>query len=180
MLTIFIGTVDLCLACKNPAFNPANYSAAIEAGLDLVLQNIPQVFVNLLPPPDVSQYQMLTKGLTCKYLHRLECPCFDDPSTPNTQFEYFEALSNLASQPKYQIPGMNVVVQPFTLSSIIPSRPDGSPDYSFLAPDCFNLSLRGQLAYGKALYTNLQQSLKQPSWNPASPFQCFAPGEVLQ
>ena len=55
MVTLFIGGNDLCRFCFNRAKHaPQQYIDDIQAGLDLLYNEVPRVFVNLVPILEVA------------------------------------------------------------------------------------------------------------------------------
>ena len=54
---------------------------------------------------------------------------------------YFREIERIVGLPKYQTRGdFALVLQPFLKDTVIPTKPDGQPDDSYFAPDCFHFS----------------------------------------
>jgi phospholipase B1 len=151
MITLFIGGNDLCRFCFNyEKHSPDAYIKDIEAGLDLLYKEVPRAFVNLVPIFRVEQVKELNIGLVCNVLHIFECKCGAFPTKNETQKikeftdQYQNYTINLANSGKYDGRiDFTVVAQPFFTNFVTPKLPDGTPDISYLAPDCFHLSSKG-------------------------------------
>ncbi len=54
---------------------------------------------------------------------------------------YFREIERIVGLPKYQTRGdFALVLLPFLKDTVIPTKPDGQPDDSYFAPDCFHFS----------------------------------------
>jgi len=183
LLTFFIGGNDLCDACNdNTRYSAANFRANVEEALDLIKAQVTNVFINLSLPPDVSLLSELSGGL-CGILHPFECSCNTDPSTSPLHKEYVSALIDLVNLPKYHDKlDFHVVIQPFLEDIQLPRLPDGSPDKSYFAPDCFHFSAKSHAAAGLALWNNMMETAenKKRQWVVGEPFECPAPGQFIQ
>jgi len=183
VLTFFIGGNDLCDACNDPdRYSADNYANNVGAALDAIKASIPKVFVNLVLPPDVSLLSGVTGGL-CGILHPFECGCNTEPSTPVLHKEYVLALDGLVAHPKYHDKlDFYVSIQPFLEVIQIPKGPDGKPDKSYFAPDCFHFSLKSHSASGLALWNNMMESAndKKRNWIPGEGFECPSSDQFLQ
>uniref|UniRef100_A0A6B2LAR1 Phospholipase B1, membrane-associated n=1 Tax=Arcella intermedia TaxID=1963864 RepID=A0A6B2LAR1_9EUKA len=182
MLTIFIGSNDLCGSCFDPQNSAEHFVANLELALDAVKMQIPFVFVSVIAPPDISILKLINTTW-CSVLHTFECPCFFSPGIGGTHEEYVSKLQNLIDSPKYHDdPLFNVVLQPFFEDITIPLTPDGHPDMTFFAPDCFHFSTKAHSAAGLALWNNLMQKPKHKKthWTIKDTFQCPFPGQHLQ
>jgi len=183
ILSFFIGGNDLCDACGEPdKYSAANYKANVEKALDAIQSNIPNIFVNLVLPPDVSLLAGVTGGL-CGLLHPFECGCTTDPSTPVTHKQYVKVLEDLVKEAKYHNKkDFYVSVQPFLEVIQVPLGTDGKPDKTYFAPDCFHFSLKSHSAAGLSLWNNLMESApnKKRTWIPGEPFECPLQEQFLQ
>jgi len=183
LLTFFIGGNDLCDACGDkPRYSPANYRANVESALDSLKQQLRNLFVNVVLPPDITILSGVTSGL-CGILHPFECSCTRDPYTSELHKLYIQELLDLVAQPKYHDrPDFHVVIQPFLEDISIPLGPDGNPDKSYFAPDCFHFSAKSHAAAGLALWNNMMEpaSDKKRLWYPGELFECPEPGQYLQ
>jgi len=174
LLSIFIGGNDLCDYCDDTnKHSPANFAATLEGVLDSIKARFPRVFVNLMTPPDVTLLGEVSSGL-CSILHAFECACNDDPGTKVAHRHYTDHLIALANLPKYQDKiDFHVSVQPFLANLTMPRKPDGSPDDTYFAPDCFHFSGKAHQAAGVALWNNMcELTNKRTSWIPGEPIEC--------
>jgi phospholipase B1 len=76
-------------------------------------------------------------------------------------------LDDLSKLPKYNDrEDFTIVVQPFFTNVTVPTEPDGSPDFSYFAPDCFHFSSKGHAASAVGLWNNIIQRVdeKSPYW----------------
>lgn len=88
MITLFIGGNDLCDYCKNKTlFTPQNYINYIQTALDILHQNLPRTFVNLVTVLRVSEVKDLNLNLVCKTLHSNVCPCGAYPENAQEEAE---------------------------------------------------------------------------------------------
>jgi len=182
MITLFIGGNDLCRFCRNyEKHSPNAYIKDIEAGLDLLYKEVPRAFVNLVPILRVEQVKDLNKGLVCNVLHIFECRCGAFPTKKEAQEikeftnQYQNYTISLANSGKYDgRDDFTVVAQPFFTNFMTPKLPDGSPDLSYVAPDCFHFSTKGHTAGAIGLWNNLLQPVGQKSttWLPTDKILC--------
>lgn len=151
LITLFIGGNDLCRFCFSPdKFSPESYINDIKIGLDMLYRYVPRVFVNFVSVLNVSLVSKLNNGMTCSVLHRLECNCGAFPVGNQSEelkvyidqyHNYTQALVDSGRYDKRD--DFTIVVQPFFIDFQVPTLEDGSPDYSYLAPDCFHFSTKG-------------------------------------
>jgi len=75
-----------------------------------------------------------------------------------------------------------LVIQPFLEDIQLPLGPDGTPDKSYFAPDCFHFSTKSHSAAGLALWNNMLEigSDKKRQWVIGEPFECPGPGEFIR
>jgi len=182
LVTLFVGANDLCASCNDNKYSAINFRANVEYCLDTLQSLIPNQFINLILPPDVTLLSELTGGL-CSILHPFECGCNQEPETSLLHKEYIKVLHDLVDEPKYHNdPDFAVVIQPFLEDIDIPRLPDGTPDYSYFAPDCFHFSGKSHSAAGLSLWNNMMESTldKKRNWVIGEPFECPEPGQYLQ
>jgi phospholipase B1 len=151
LITLFIGGNDLCRSCFSPdKFSPESYINDIKIGLDMLYRFVPKAFVNFVSVLNVSLVNELNNGMTCSVLHRLECNCGAFPVGNQTEelksyidqyHNFTEALVNSGRYDRRD--DFAIVVQPFFIDFRVPTLENGSPDYSYLAPDCFHFSTKG-------------------------------------
>lgn len=180
VLTIFIGGNDLCAACKEGSdHSPETYARDIEAALD-VLQAVPRLFINLVSTIDVTKLYPV-KNFGCTTLHGIECSCgtsSDDTVRANvsaTAEQYHLLTVALADKAKYRTrDDWTVVNQPFMINSNIPLLSDGTPDRSYLAPDCFHFARKTHNGAAVALWNNMFQPIgsKDLQWTLGESVDC--------
>eukprot|EP01102_Stenamoeba_stenopodia_P019626 TRINITY_DN745_c0_g1_i4.p1 TRINITY_DN745_c0_g1~~TRINITY_DN745_c0_g1_i4.p1 ORF type:complete len:491 (-),score=98.08 TRINITY_DN745_c0_g1_i4:117-1589(-) len=187
LLTIFIGGNDLCKYCQDTdKYSPSNYGANLEATLNVLLQSMPKVLVNLVPVVDVTRLAEVSSGL-CTLLHPFECPCGTGSSneqqmTREAQVAYVQQTYQVAALSQYSNNDQfAVVVQPFLVDTDIPRLPNGEPDPSYFAPDCFHFSGKAHAAAAVGLWNNMFEpvSQKKTSWVVSEPFECPPEGTFI-
>jgi len=185
LLTIFIGCNNLCDYCNDKNTNaPAKYMAEVEQAIDAIQSRIPRVFVNLVQPVDVTLLGVLSTGL-CSLLHPFECPCATGSGVQPARdawSQYTQALRDIAGQAKYKVQDFAVSVQPFFLKTKVPTLPDGSPDHSYFAPDCFHFSTKAHMAAGVGLWNNMfeAEGSKEEFWYIGEKYDCPAEHQFIQ
>lgn len=79
LLTIFVGNNDVCsdMCHHQPQVNFANqHEKDLESTLRLLRDNIPRLFVQIVPVPNlVELYNMRCSSTTCYLVHRIGCSC---------------------------------------------------------------------------------------------------------
>lgn len=188
MVSILIGHNNLCDFCVDPVENgPETFGRLLEESIDLLYAQVPRLFVNLLSPIDVSILSTFSSYGQCGFWHSYLCPCAvagPDALKALAQAHegYFREIERIVGLPKYQTRGdFALVLQPFLKDTVIPTKPDGQPDDSYFAPDCFHFSEKSHQAAGVALWNNLisPAQTKQHTWSPGEPIKCPAKGSVL-
>uniref|UniRef100_A0A6I8P3F4 Phospholipase B1, membrane-associated n=1 Tax=Ornithorhynchus anatinus TaxID=9258 RepID=A0A6I8P3F4_ORNAN len=150
IITIFIGGNDLCDFCSDP--------------------QVPRAFVNLVPVLEIVSLRKLyqEKKVFCpRLLLRSLCPCvvkFADNSTEIASLillnkRYQEGTHQLIDSGKYDTrEDFTVVIQPFLEKVSMPMTPEGLPDSSFFAPDCFHFHKKAHGRAASGLWNNMHQS----------------------
>jgi len=156
LVSLFIGGNDLCDSCTAPDnFKREVFKANLQATIDS-LKELRNVILSMVLPPDVTLLSELTGGL-CSILRPFECSCNDDPATSTLHAEYCAAMHELENDPNNQREDFFVVGQPFLELIHIPQTPEGQPDMSYFAPDCFHFSAKAHSVAGLALWNNLME-----------------------
>jgi len=175
LITIFVGGNDLCDYCSDTTKNsPDNFRKNLEAILDSIKARFPRVFVNLITPPDVTLLGQVSGGF-CSILHTFECGCATDSGTAKAHALYTDALYSLVAEAKYHDKeDFHIGLQPFLSKLTLPLNPDGEPDRSYFAPDCFHFSGKAHQAASIALWNNMaeQPGNKKQNWVPGEPMEC--------
>jgi len=164
LLTIWIGSNNLCDVCDNQNYNNADsFDTYVTQALEYLYANVPRVFVNLLVNLDITQLDDISGG-ACGFLHSIACAC-----VVNDRNAVYQA--NLAYQTRaYTIaqrfvarnnPSFTVVVQPFLEQTSIDNRNELS------AADCFHPSALSHGVASVALWNNMisPASQKKRAWS---------------
>ena len=153
MITVFIGGNDICEYCNNRnLYTPVNYINFIKDALDILHNEVPRAFVNLVVVLSAGQVRYLNIGLVCSIIHQYVCPCAAFPKSKEQAMEidsltlqYQTLTEKLIESGRYDTrDDFTVVVQPFFKNFEVPRFPSGEVDLSYFAPDCFHLSTKGQ------------------------------------
>jgi len=159
MITLLIGGNDLCHSCKDTdRYSPENYVSHIRTALDILHQELPRTFVNLVPLFDVTPVAQMGKGPICKGVHRVLCDCAKKLPEDNNEraAAYRRGLEDLVNSGRYETrDDFTVVFQPFMAHADVPRHDDGNPDLSFFAPDCFHFSAKGHAAAATMLFNGM-------------------------
>uniref|UniRef100_A0A8C5JXN2 Phospholipase B1, membrane-associated n=1 Tax=Jaculus jaculus TaxID=51337 RepID=A0A8C5JXN2_JACJA len=174
LITMFIGGNDLCDSCNNPVhFSPQNFTNNIKAALDILHAEVPRAFVNLVQAIEIIGLRELYKEpqVSCpRLILRNLCSCvlkLDDNSTELAALiernrKYQEGTQALVETRRYDTRGdFTVVVQPFFEKVNMPRTPEGLPDSSFFAPDCFHFSAKAHAHSASALWKNMLEPVGQ-------------------
>jgi len=89
--------------------------------------------------------------------------------------DYYNALFALVEKAKFNDrEDFTVVIQPFFIETDIPRKPDGKPDDTYFAPDCFHFSGKAHSAAAVGLYNNIVQKVgkKDKSWHLGENILC--------
>lgn len=183
VVTVMIGGNNLCHSvCHSNGSNifdqsPFGHALYIGKALDILHEELPRTFVNLVPVVDITALRDVHhKSLGCKLGEKHLCPCMFGRKRWKIRHmrrwvsHYHEALVRLVRSGRYdQREDFTVVLQPFNMHSRLPLLPDRAPheaDHSFLSPDCVHLSQRGHAVMARALWNNMVQPIshKALSW----------------
>jgi len=180
-LSLFIGGNDLCDSCNDPdKFTREQFKTNLQVIINS-LKEFENIIISLILPPDVTLLSEINEGL-CAILRPFECSCNDDPATSLLHKEYCAALHEIETDPNNARPDFFVTVQPFLEEIRIPLTPDGRPDMTYFAPDCFHFSAKAHSVAGLALWNNLMEPPqdKKRYWFVGEPFECPTDNQFLQ
>uniref|UniRef100_A0A8C6QB68 Phospholipase B1, membrane-associated n=1 Tax=Nannospalax galili TaxID=1026970 RepID=A0A8C6QB68_NANGA len=172
IITVFIGGNDLCDSCNDPV-GPQNFTNSIREALDILHAEVPRAFVNMVEALEIINLRELYKEqqVNCpRLVLRILCPCvlkFDDNATELAALvernrQYQKGTQQLIESRRYDTrDDFTVVLQPFFEKIDVPWTPDGLPDSSFFAPDCFHFSAKGHARVAAALWKNMLEPVNQ-------------------
>uniref|UniRef100_A0A452FKE2 Phospholipase B1, membrane-associated n=1 Tax=Capra hircus TaxID=9925 RepID=A0A452FKE2_CAPHI len=168
IITLFIGGNDLCDVCDDPVrYSPQNFVDNIGQALDILHAEVPRAFVNLVKVLEIINLRKLyqEKNVSCpRLILRNLCPCvlkYDDNATELASLievnkKYQEGTHQLVESGRYDTrEDFTVVVQPFFEKVDMPMTPEGLPDNSYFAPDCFHFSSKAHAHAASALWNNM-------------------------
>ncbi|XP_069811186.1 phospholipase B1, membrane-associated [Dendropsophus ebraccatus] len=174
VITVFIGANDLCASCTDSnVFSASSYTTNIQRALDILHQQVPRAFVNLVEVMNIIPLReaVLDDRVNCPVLlTSMLCPCLLSVQ-PNTQefedvrstnYAYQQSIQHFIDSGRYDTrEDFTVVLQPFFRNTKIPYLQTGEPDISYLAPDCFHLSQKAQSQLARMLWNNMLEPLQQ-------------------
>lgn len=185
LITIFIGANDLCDYCyDHDKFSAASYKARIKKGLDVLFNNVPRVFVNLVEVVNVSIVREFNDGLVCNLVHWVGCECGGFPKNEQAMTDmkravedYQKSLTEIVESGEYEREDFTLVVQPFLRHTVPPKKMVNGKekvDLSYFAADCFHFSLKGQFAMAEALWNSMVEPVgkKRTNWYVGEPLEC--------
>ncbi|XP_013378101.1 PREDICTED: phospholipase B1, membrane-associated isoform X3 [Chinchilla lanigera] len=165
LITLFIGSNDLCHYCENLEDHSAEeYVQYIQQALDILYEELPRSFINVV---EVMELATLYQGYSGKCAVLLaaqsNCSCLGHfPNSPVIQelkkvnWNVQSGISGFSYQPKYmQREDFAVVVQPFFQNTLIPLTELGSTDLTYFSEDCLHFSERAHAEMAIALWNNM-------------------------
>uniref|UniRef100_A0A803KAE1 Phospholipase B1, membrane-associated n=1 Tax=Xenopus tropicalis TaxID=8364 RepID=A0A803KAE1_XENTR len=168
VITILIGPNDLCSSCSDANFySTKNFIDYIQEALDLLHKEVPRAFVNLVEVMDIYPLReaVLDPRVKCPVLiTKMLCPCLLNIADNSQELKivrefnsgYQRNTQQLIDTGRYDTKDdFTVVLQPFFRNPKIPSLPNGTPDASFMAPDCFHLSQKSHSQMARMLWKNM-------------------------
>ncbi|XP_070597040.1 phospholipase B1, membrane-associated isoform X2 [Erythrolamprus reginae] len=174
LITLFIGGNDLCDYCNDPIrSSPEYYRRNIQSALDILHKEVPHTFVNLVTVLDVIPVRKLyqEKSIPCpRFILRSMCPCIFKPLDNSSEIEklgflnqrYQEETHRLVENGRYDTrEDFTVVVQPLFEKTEIPLTPDGLPDASYFAPDCFHFHQKIHIQAARGLWNNMLEPIAE-------------------
>ncbi|XP_075056516.1 phospholipase B1, membrane-associated [Mixophyes fleayi] len=171
VITVFVGANDLCASCSDSnMFSAMTYTSYIKEALDMLYNEVPKAFVNLVEVMDIIPLReaVMDSRVQCPtFLTRMMCPCLLNVPLDSREMQvimetnsaYQHSLQQLVDTGKYDKEDFTVVLQPFFRHPKIPHLPDGTPDASYLAPDCFHLSQKAHTQLARLLWNNMLEPL---------------------
>lgn len=168
LITLFIGSNDLCHYCDNEEARSAEeYVKYIRQALDILYEQLPRAFINVVEVMELADLHQGQDGkcvmplpaqsnCTCLQGSQENLPEMQELKTVNWNFQ--SALSTLSYQ-YLQREDFAVVVQPFFQNTLVPLNKRGGADLTFFSEDCFHFSERGHAEMAIALWNNMLEPL---------------------
>jgi len=180
LVTFFIGGNDLCAYCKDTnAYSPTAYRNNVQAALNILHAQMPRTIVNFVTVLNVAELEDLHDGFVCKNMQLFLCDCAINKDTREivriANFEYQKLTNALIDSGIYDTrEDFTIVRQPFMEHMKVPSTANGSPDFSYFAPDCFHFSQKGHAAAAVELWNNMMEKVGQKTtvWNLLDTLHC--------
>ncbi|GMR61241.1 hypothetical protein PMAYCL1PPCAC_31436, partial [Pristionchus mayeri] len=173
LIHIFVGGNDICHYCEHPEEHaPHLFGKRIGEAIQILKDNLPRTIVVITGMLDISVLRdMAEKNANCAVMHRIACSCIHSNYTTEQLRgvckEYMREEHDLQSSGRFDTSDdFSVVIQPFLEDfNHAPLRPDGLPDISLFAPDCFHFSAFGHAVVGKNLWNNILQPVGEKERN---------------
>ncbi|CAH1224523.1 PLB1 [Branchiostoma lanceolatum] len=182
VVTLLIGGNDLCDYCEDKERrSPEKYVENIQAALDILHQELPRTFVNVVTVMDVVEISKLQRTFVCDVLHFFLCRCVSFASEEElaeiqaVNMRYMSVTNQLVASGRYDDrDDFTVVVQPFLQETKLPRTESGDYDRSYFAPDCFHFGLKAHAAAASALWNNMLEPVgsKRTDWHIGEPVEC--------
>ncbi|XP_041485636.1 phospholipase B1, membrane-associated-like [Lytechinus variegatus] len=179
-ITILIGGNDLCSGCLYSESTPEDYIRFLDETIQILHDNCPRTFVNVIAMFTANQAVKLRGPLICDIMVSYYCPCILGGSIPENLVylksrEFQRLLRTLVESGKFDDKeDFAAVYQPFFEDTLLPELPNGRVDRSFIAPDCFHPSQKGQAAQATANWNNLFEPVgsKDTSYDKGETINC--------
>ncbi|XP_076798379.1 phospholipase B1, membrane-associated isoform X3 [Arvicanthis niloticus] len=175
LITLLIGNNDLCLYCENPKnYSTNNYVKYIQEALDILYEELPRVFINVVEVMELAGLQHDQGGKCAMPLAvQKNCSCFKHSQNliatqelKKLNWNLQSDISELSYWHRYmQREDFAVTVQPFFRNTFIPLSERGGLDLTFFSEDCFHFSERGHAEMAIALWNNM---LEPVGWKTTS------------
>ncbi|XP_031564873.1 phospholipase B1, membrane-associated-like [Actinia tenebrosa] len=186
VLTISTGVTDLCHICKDPdRFSGSHYIKNVMHSLNILKNKVPRLYVNLVPPMDVSVlYGLYDKNPSCHIMQWSACPCAarQDKAANNVVSKaakkFTSLLEELVNSGIYDLTDQfTVVIQPFMKGG--PKDKTGGLASRVFGPDCLHFNTEGHAAAAIALWNNMMEPLhdKNTIWNTEQTPKCPMNGQ---
>ncbi|GMS93163.1 hypothetical protein PENTCL1PPCAC_15338, partial [Pristionchus entomophagus] len=157
LVHIFIGANDVCDWCTHEnQLGENHFRDSIGSAVQILKDNLPKTVVVLVGVVDVSLLRKVDADKKfCDITHKMECHCEEDARfdiTTETK-KYQEAEQELMDGRFDTTDDFTLVIQPFFEEmDSVPLLPNGEPDLTYFAPDCFHFSAFGHGVVGKTLW----------------------------
>ncbi|XP_055486724.1 phospholipase B1, membrane-associated [Leucoraja erinacea] len=172
VITLFIGANDLCDYCMDKKnYSAENYVKNIQAALDILQEQVPRAFVNVMQILEMNDIRRIEKNtIGCALLQENICPCLlklrdfspELKEVNRMNRAYQTKLATLIYSGRYDTTDdFTVVLQPYFTNTILPLNAMGEPDLDFFSVDCFHLSERGQAEMAIGLWNNMLEPVGQ-------------------
>uniref|UniRef100_A0A8C8WM43 Phospholipase B1, membrane-associated n=1 Tax=Panthera leo TaxID=9689 RepID=A0A8C8WM43_PANLE len=166
LITLFIGSNDMCHYCENQeAHSAGEYIRHIQQALDIFYEELPRAFINVVEVMELAGLHQgqggkcdlpLAAQSNCTCLARSQENSLEMQELKKMNWNFQSAISRLSYWHQYlQRDDFAVVVQPFFQNTLVPLNSRGGADLTFFSEDCFHFSERGHAEMAIALWNNM-------------------------
>ncbi|XP_060042785.1 phospholipase B1, membrane-associated-like isoform X2 [Erinaceus europaeus] len=152
---------------------PESITDNVRTVLDILHDQVPRLFVNLVSMLEIINLKELHSNLRAGcpgVILRQVCPCLfkaqdgsrELASLSDANRRYQKLIRNLVNSGRYDTSDdFTVVLQTFFERVRLPRTPEGLPDISFFAPDCFHFSRKAHAHSASALWNSMLAPIGQ-------------------
>ncbi|XP_035736603.1 phospholipase B1, membrane-associated-like [Vespa mandarinia] len=167
-ISLMIGANDFCLfiCTQNETEFLENHERDIVETLRILRDNVPRVFVSLIPPPQLKTLVDVNynekPSIWCDLMTDLECPCLFGLRYRDKRQEYYNIIKRwqdtdikISNYSEFQKDDFVVVAQPILTNITLLSNKKNNNRNSYLTVDCFHITQKTNSLYGTTLWNSL-------------------------
>ncbi|XP_057669436.1 phospholipase B1, membrane-associated-like [Diorhabda carinulata] len=184
MVTIMIGDNDFCseiCLLRNSYDSLKKHKEDLLIVLRYLRDNLPRTIVNLVPAPRLDVlFEMKNLPLKCYIVQNTVCSCIRGLLYKNMRKIMSDIMKKwqqvdleVSNLPEFDLEDFTVIGHTYTLNYSFPRTPQGKPDYTFLAPDCFHFSEKSQARFANDLWNSLLEPVGNKSTDGTPTFSKF-------
>lgn len=186
MISLFIGSNDVCSdMCYYDNIEDflESHRKNLYKTLKILKDNIPRVFVNIVPVPNIENTVRLMNKLPpfCEYIQKVYCHCILSDSFNAQKLRNISKIiesvqkidQEIPALPEFQTEDFAVMPQTFTVNLALRNLTNGDTDLRYFSGDCFHFSQYGHAALANMVWNNLLQTKDKKDFKFLRPFEKF-------